>query len=690
METDQLTFEALRHRVATIADEGSTVLKMVSSSPVATEANDCNVAIMNAEGEAVAIGPGLSSHAIDCMMTTQVVLNEYAENPGFGPGDMFISNDPYKCSAHQTCVALVTPLYWEERIVAWVGSGIHLPDMGGPVPGQVAIGATSIYQEATPMPPLRIIEGGLIRKDIEAELTVRSRTSQQVALDFRALIAACERISNRLEEMIRRYTAGAIETLFEDMIEFNRAHLATRLRTIPDGEWEASVWLDFPQGGTTEFYECRLILKKREDRLGVDLSQSSSQSGAVINAGEPGLIAGILNALIVLLGYGLPRCPEAILRSVDIQSRPGTFVHAVPPAGCSKATTSACHAILMAFNLAMSKMYADTPGGEDRVLAGSGGFLPVIDVAGIDQHGERFGVPLLDMTLSSGFGAMLGKDGIDSAGPLHSPMASISNVETHEARYPMLYLWRRQDIDSGGLGQFRGGRGISLAWTPYGGGGDLDAIMHGHGCSSVSTPGVEGGYPGATNTFAVARETSCLEMIAKGTWPGDEDDLASPPVPTTGLEMIRLSEGDVVIARNSGGGGFGDPLDRDQAAVALDVDMGAVSMEWASIGYGVVFDGERVDEEKTEELRASMRERRLQDDELVEVIRDHSCRHCQGSELKTTRRRIGDLGRRILPHESSECFYAIETLCMSCGNISEIELVAEPGDLCGPAYVFVS
>ncbi|MGH8913061.1 MAG: hydantoinase B/oxoprolinase family protein, partial [Acidimicrobiia bacterium] len=322
-------------------------------------------------------------------------------------------------------------------------------------------------------------------------------------------------------------------------------------------------------------------------------------------------ISGILNSLMVLLGYGLPKCPEAILRSIDIDSRPGTFVHAVHPAGCSKATTAACHAILMAFNVGMSKMYGDVEEFHSRILAGSGGFLPVIDIEGTDRQGGRFGAPLLDVALAAGYGAMPGRDGIDSAGPLHSPFAAISNVETYEARYPLLYLWRRQETDSGGLGRRRGGRGVSLAWTPHKAGSSVGVVLHGHGCAVASTPGTGGGYPGATNTFALARGTGSRSTMAAGQIPQDESQLGTDIEHPSGLHMTRLEEGDVVIACNNGGGGFGDPLSREPDRVLVDVRLGAVSPEWARHGYGVVVDGDEVDLAATTQLREELRSRRL-------------------------------------------------------------------------------
>lgn len=681
LRTDPLLFESLRHRIATIADEGSSVLKQVSSSPVATEANDCNVAVMDRTGAVIAIGPGLSAHAIDCMMTARYVIAEYGDNPGFRDGDLFLANDPYTCSAHQTCVALVGPLWRDGEVVAWVGAGIHLPDMGGPVPGQVNVDATSIYQEASPMPPIRIVEEGRIRKDLEAEFVARSRTQQQLALDLRALIAACERLTARLDEMFHRYAVDGVVDLMEDMITFNQAHLAERIRAIPEGRtWDASVWLDFPRGAEIELYECRLILERRGDRLHVDLRQSSDQASAVINCGLPGQLAGILNALMVLLGYGLPKCPEAMMRSIEVSSRPGSFVHAEHPAGCAKATTSACHAILLAFNIAMSRMFNDVEGFGSRVLAGSGGFLPVIDIEGLDRSEKRFAVPLLDIALSSGYGAMPGRDGIDSAGPLHSPFAAIANVETHEARYPLLYLWRRQATDSGGLGMFRGGRGVELAWTPHRTHGSIGAVLHGHGMSVASTPGIAGGHPGGTNTFRILRVSGYHERLRAQQAPTQVSEFDAALEPTSGLFMTRLEEDDVVVARNSGGGGWGDPLARDPSMVLADVNNDAVSRSWAQSGYGVVIEGNDVNRSATQELRRDKRLQRLSGMPTTptDLADPTTCAHAHGgAEVLEVRRNLRELGASILPGQTDERFEALELICSACGTLIDGRVVPQ-------------
>ena len=173
---DPITFEVLRHRLATIVDEGAAVMRNVSGSPSVAQSNDCNVALLTTSGEGVIIGRTIASHAMSCIQTSRYVLKEYQQNPGIGPGDMFFTNHPYIGTPHQTCGVMVAPIFVGERIIAWSGAGIHFGDVGGTTPGQVSIGARSIWDEAIPLPPVKIVERGVLRRDIEDDFLTRSRT----------------------------------------------------------------------------------------------------------------------------------------------------------------------------------------------------------------------------------------------------------------------------------------------------------------------------------------------------------------------------------------------------------------------------------------------------------------------------------------------------------------------------------
>jgi N-methylhydantoinase B len=308
-------------------------------------------------------------------------------------------------------------------------------------------------------------------------------------------------------------------------------------------------------------------------------------------------------------------------------------------------------------------------------MASGCGLLPVMELNGVDQRGTRFGVPLLDIGLSTGYGAWSDADGIDSGGTLGNPFSSIANVETYEYRYPILYLWRRHEQDSGGLGRFRGGQGVSLAFTPHHPGAPLEVVLHGLGCAVPSTLGLSGGNPGATNTFVVIKGSTIEDDLRGGVIPGEASQVKGDFQPMPGLAKLFLDPGDVLVATNNGGGGFGDPLDRDITLVENDVVRNAVSQEWAKRGYGVVLKEGLRDAEATAILRDNLRVARLVDGRTMAVA-EVSCPHCQhiAKEVVETRLPLVSLGRNLLPYQENTQFESAHQFCGNCGSVLSVVL----------------
>ncbi|TML07783.1 MAG: hypothetical protein E6G39_19035, partial [Actinobacteria bacterium] len=177
-DLDPATFEVLRHRLSAINDEAAVTIGRVSGSPIATEGNDFNSGLMTADGETVVAGVYVLVHAAALGRIVRDIIDNYSENPGIGPGDMFITNDTYVGAPHQADVVVVAPIFDGDRLIAWCGSCVHQADVGGPVPGSITVGARNIYEEALPISPVKIVERGVIRKDIEREYLTRSRTPE--------------------------------------------------------------------------------------------------------------------------------------------------------------------------------------------------------------------------------------------------------------------------------------------------------------------------------------------------------------------------------------------------------------------------------------------------------------------------------------------------------------------------------
>ncbi|NIO09040.1 MAG: hypothetical protein GTO40_13895, partial [Deltaproteobacteria bacterium] len=428
------------------------------------------------------------------MYASKYIHQNYAENPGLAPGDLFLSNDPYICTPHQTCTVVVGPTYWKDQEVGWTGAGIHVADAGGPTPGQVSLGAQSIWEEAPPLPPVKIVDRGMVRKDIEQDYLKRSRTPAQNAIDLRAKISANNIMQRRFLETIERYGLDTVKEAMQRIIDTTENKLRAILREIPDGSWSDVAYLDYFDRERLQVYVCRMTLTKEGDVLKFDFSGSSEQAPGVINVTQPALEGYVVRAVMAIFGFAISPCPGGVFRVCQVKADPGTFVNCSWPAGVCKGTTAGTYAVFQAVTSCVSQMLSR--GNMDRwAITGLRGHMPLLDFSGQDQYGQRFAGVFTDCSLGMGGGARGTQDGINT-GSGSEPEVAIPNVETNELRYPILYLYRREAKDSAGPGKFRGGAGIDVAFKPHGVSSIPHLILHSHGVSCPSTVGLAGGYPG--------------------------------------------------------------------------------------------------------------------------------------------------------------------------------------------------
>ena len=219
-------------------------------------------------------------------------------------------------------------------------------------------------------------------------------------------------------------------------------------------------------------------------------------------------------------------------------------------------------------------------------MAGWAGAVGSVDVFGTDNVGRPFGTVLLD-SMACGTGATALSDGIDCGGFLRSIGCVVANVEQYEARFPLLYLWRRREPDTGGAGRQRGGTGVGYAVTPRG----VDLIdtvsPHFSGTLAPESAGLLGGYPGTVNRVVLRRAAGVAASYAAGRVPAEPPALAGEPELLPGVARMALNADDVLEVVTSGGGGWGDPIHREPLLVANDVRGGLVSDGQARGTFGV-------------------------------------------------------------------------------------------------------
>ncbi|MDP2937608.1 MAG: hydantoinase B/oxoprolinase family protein [Dehalococcoidia bacterium] len=710
---DPITFEVLRHRLWAINDEAGATIRRISGSPVATEAYDFNTGLLTADGEMLLVGVYISAHASVQDLIVQHILQEYGDNPGIGEDDMFLTGDPYVGALHQPDITCVAPVHWEGKLVAWCGCTVHQVDVGGPAPGSVTVGARSIYEEAPPIPPIKIVQGGTLRRDIEREYLRRSRTPELVGLDLRAQIAANNVAKARIRDLITRNGLETALGAMAQMIDYVEERFRERLRGLPDGVWRHVTFIEH-DGIEDKVYPVRLEMTKASDRITFDFRESAEQAPALINCCLGGLRGNIMANLLPFLCYDMPWTPAGLWRAVTLLSRPGTVVDAAWPAGVSIAPMGAGWAARACINACIGKMMAASPQYRDHAMAVWMGSYLAQNLGGTNQRQEPFATVIVD-SMAGGTGARTYKDGIDSGGFLSSLACVIANVETNEHFFPMLYLYRRQTPDSGGPGRFRGGVGGERAFVPYDTPRPLDSTLFSFGGEAPASAGISGGYPGGTCYMAIKRNSNLWEVFRRGKVAASLEDLEGDLDALPAMARTRLGPNDVTLCAFPGGGGFGDPIDRDPQLVLADVLNGLVSREWAERIYGVVLSGEGTSISTSLEATNKRREELCRirspgtnprqtprggghpfDEPLFLDQGNVFCRRCgyslgpasQNFKLRArlTERPLTAAGPAINRHGPSPRFVLREFACPGCGTMLEVEVNLKESPILGDRW----
>jgi len=610
---DPITFEVVRNKLAAIAAEQAITLRAASGSPVVTDATDFNNGIYLPDGSIVTMGRQVLFHSGSMRNVIKSVVEHCREQPGINPGDMFILNDPYRGAVHQPDVSVIAPIFHGGEHVAWAGSCAHQLDVGGMNFGSWSLKATDVQQEAMLLRGVKLVDGGELRQDLWDTIMGMTRLPMLVGLDLKAMIAANNVAIVRFTALMDRYGGDVVREVMAVDLDVSERRLRDRLRELPDGVYRATDFLEH-DGHENRLYEIRLAVHKRGDALEFDFAGSSPQAPGFINCTYSGLTGAVYAAVLPILAPDI-RWNEGIMRRITISAPEGTVVNARWPAPVSGATVSSIWVATNVSAAALARLAVLSPHTSGEAAAVTKGSMMVFTMAGADRDGSPYGTFLMD-SMAGGGGAYADHDGLTACGDYCVPRPAISNVENAEAGGPLLYLYRRVLPDTGGPGRTRGGATVGLAVTPHGTDA-LHAMLITHGSEVPNSAGLFGGLEGATN------EAWLLRGAGADAEPGTParppvDRIAGPePLRAQGVELgpkpgfFDLVPGDVFGYSFQGGGGWGDPLEREPEAVRADLEAGLVTESGADALYGVVLRGGAVDEAATEERRAERRALRL-------------------------------------------------------------------------------
>ena len=590
-DIDPITFEVIRQKLWTINIAHGDTITRISGSPVLATL-DFNMSILTEDAEVVLNAPYVQLLNAGAPLGIRYILERYSDSPGVDDGDIYCCNDPWIGACHQMDVLFAAPIFVDGALFGWVANAGHQYDLGGVVPGGWPQNAEDVYFDPIVLPPFKIVEKGEMRKDLEAVYLRQSRMPDLVALDLRAQIAGVVFAREQILALCRRFGAKVVKAAMRRMLDQAQTAFREKLLLIPDGTWSEVRYLDEALPGQRVTQRTQINIHKKGDRLVIDnvgTDRETPGTNGIPFTSWTGSITGIISVSMLyqqLFAYG------GSDRQIDYRPTPGLLTCVNHPTAVSGGILQAV-TMMNAVQAALSRMMACDPGLKEDLVAPCSDFeLPVL--VGIDDRDKFFGQAILD-AFAGGSGARSFGDGVNTSGPSYSPLSMSLNVELIEQWYPILYLYRKEDADSGGAGKWRGGTGLRAAVTPYRA-KSISIITNtaGQSVSAQNAPGLFGGFPSPAGHYIIKHETDLLERMKAGRLPDDISDLKAGSTVTLRAKSngAALGDGDVFEIRVGGGGGYGDPLLRDPGMVVTDVALGAVSREAAEATYGVRLAGD--------------------------------------------------------------------------------------------------
>jgi N-methylhydantoinase B len=500
--------------------------------------------------------------------------------PHVEPGDVIITNDPYASggvSTHLSDLHLFQPYFHGETVIAWGWSFVHCADIGGAVPGSVSPALGNIFMEGFRIPPLKLMKRGEPNEDLFALLHLNSRMGDLNLGDIRAMLGALETGNRRIAELIDRQSAETLLAAERGLQDYTERKAREVLRRIPDGIYEFWDFLDDDMV-TGIPIRVRLRMTVRDGLIDLDMSGTDPQVLSAYNVPTMGRRTYWLTfRLTTVLTTFDPMMPHnaGLYRGISVQVPRGSVLRAEFPDAVSVRNS-------VPYRLFDCISGAIMQAAPELMPAATGGTLVTFSLSEIGHDGASRVVEAIE-PLRCGMGAVNGRDGVDARDN------SLNNMRNHplelvEATSSIRILEYDVRPDSGGPGKWRGGVGQTITAEVLCDGG----IILARGLDRMRFPawGVQGGLPGGKLEAIYNRGRADERLLGK-------------------IHELHVKRSDTITLNLPGGGGYGDPLQRDPADVLADVLSGFVTPETAPRDYGVVIAAGAVDTMGTQALRAT-------------------------------------------------------------------------------------
>lgn len=546
MTIDPITLSVIQAGLQQVCDEMDLSFSRAAFSPVIAEANDRSDGIYAADdGSLIAQGAGGLPVFVGTMQySTRTLIEMIAAGTASAPkpDDIYIVNDPYLGGTHLMDVRFARPFFRNGEIYCWLSNTGHWPDTGGSVPGGFSASATAVEQEGLRLPPVRLFKEGVLDTEIYSIICSNIRVADQRIGDVKAQAAALMVGEERLNALLDRYGDDVVRDAISELRTRANTQMQTLIEEIPDGTYVSTAWVD-SDGVVNEPLAIKLKITKTTGLLTFDFRESSPPCLGPMNS----VLATTLSSVYLAMRHIFPEVPisAGAFEPLHVVRPVGTFLDAQyprPVSGCAaEVSQRIAEAVFAALVDALPHRVTAAPAGT------SGNFA-------LGGHDPASGRDFVMYQLSGGgYGGNADHDGLAN-GCSTIGISKAPPVEIMEQNFPVLYHRYALREGSGGAGEHRGGLGLDYELELRRGEARASFVMD-HG--RFGPQGALGGQDGAPNEVEVWRDGQKYvpEHLSK------EQD-------------IPLKAGDRVRVRTPGGGGYGDPENRDPARTAEDIKLG--------------------------------------------------------------------------------------------------------------------
>ncbi|WP_024355657.1 hydantoinase B/oxoprolinase family protein [Leucobacter chironomi] len=586
---DPITFSVIMSRFHSIANEMTITLERSAWTSILALCRDYSCAVYDADNRQLAMEDALPIHTTSLGLVLAEISRTFEGD--INDGDVFICNDPYRYNTHVGDVVTAAAVFVDGEHRFWSVTKGHQMDIGAFVPSSVTAAARNIYQEGLTIPPVKLFDAGKERKDITDLYLANLRYSELLHGDLMAQLGSIEKGKQRLVELREEYGTEEVLHYSEEILRYADRRMAEEIRAMPDGVYYGEGWID-SDGVDVEDIPIRVKVTIADDQVEVDYTESGPQAQGGVNGSFATSSAAGAAPFMYYINPDIPHNQGAI-DHIKVVLKEGTICLPEYPASTSAATIVPSDMMSDAINKALSQALPK------QVLGGTARCANVPQFSGAEGHdGEPWGVMMFNNTGASG--AASDADGW----PLFESHAAFGglkaqSIEQLEMLYPLMVDTLEVETDSMGHGRQIGGPGVRMAIRSTK--GDMECITFGDGAQNPPH-GVAGGLRGCGGGQYV-------ENLAT-----DHRRYFS----ASGQVVVKPGERHVGIS--TGGGGNGDPRERDVELVRQNARDGWISRETALEVYGVVLSDDLdpvVDETATTAKRRSMPAR---DASLVEPL----------------------------------------------------------------------